>query len=122
MVRIPKFRKHIGTRYEPYKLPPAACAVPSSATKESNKPRVAYIVGEKASPINATGQLKSCAALVSPATSISEARHNVFYLARSSACFRIFLFLNNLEITLASNFLSLSTFFWYSSRVRSNDS
>jgi hypothetical protein len=111
MVRIPELRKHIGTRHEPHKLPPAACAIPSSATKESNKPRVAHIIGEKASPINAAGQLKSYAASVSPAASISEARHNVFYLARSSACFRIFLFLNNLKITSASNFSSSSTFF-----------
>jgi hypothetical protein len=122
MVRIPKFRKHIGTRHKPYELPLAACAVPSLATKESNKPRVAYIVGEKALLINTVGQLKSYAALVSLAASILEARYNVFYLARSSACFRIFLFLNNLKITSASNFLSSSTFFWYSSRVRSNDS
>jgi hypothetical protein len=40
-----------------------------------------------------------------------KAKHSAFFYARSSAYFRIFLFRNNCEITIASNFLLLSTFF-----------
>jgi hypothetical protein len=61
--------------------------------------------------INAAEQLISCAALVLLAASMLEARHNAFFRACSSACFRIFLFYNNYKITVTNNFLLLLTFF-----------
>jgi hypothetical protein len=57
------------------------------------------------------GQSISCAISVLPAASISVAKHSAFFRARSSACFRIFLFRNNRKITVANNFSLLSTFF-----------
>jgi hypothetical protein len=69
------------------------------------------MAGENSIPMEDAGQSISCAISVSPAASMSEAKHSAFFCARSSACFRIFLFRNNREITVASNFSSLSTFF-----------
>jgi hypothetical protein len=69
------------------------------------------MAGENSILIEDAGQSISCAISVSLAASISVAKHSAFLRARSSACFRIFLFRNNREITVASNFLLLSTFF-----------
>jgi len=51
------------------------------------------------------------AALVLLAASMLEAKQSAFLRARSSACFRIFLFRSNCEITTANSFLLLLTFF-----------
>jgi len=81
------------------------------ATEVLIKPIVAYIAGENSILIDKAEQLMSCAALVLLAASMLEAKQSAFLRARSSACFRIFLFYSNREITTASSFLLLLTFF-----------
>ena len=111
MVRLPKQREYIGTRYEPYELLTAPSEVLWPATEASINPIVAYMAGENSILIEDAGQSISCAISVLLAASILEARHNAFFCACSSAYFRIFLFCNNCKITITSNFLLLSTFF-----------
>jgi hypothetical protein len=73
---------------------------------------VDYIVGEKPTKASAAGQLKSSAvALTSaPPSRNLDAKHNIFFFARSSAWRNIFLFFIKRVITSANKDLSASTF------------
>jgi hypothetical protein len=125
MVRIRRLRKYMGTQDKPHELLPAVGAIPSTkrAVTYSNIPMVDHIVGENPTNASAAGQLKSSATASTSSLSLrnSKARHNNFLRARSSAYCSIFLFLIKRAIISANAFLSLSTFFWYSSWVLSRD-
>jgi hypothetical protein len=73
---------------------------------------VDYIVGEKPTKASAAGQLKSSAvaSTSAPLSRNSDTKHNIFFLARSSAWRNIFLFFIKHVITSANKDLSASTF------------
>ena len=75
------------------------------------KPIIVYIAGENSILIDKVEQLMFCAALVLLAASILEAKQSAFLRARSSTCFRIFLFCSNCKIIATSSFLLLLAFF-----------
>lgn len=121
MVRLSKQRQHMGTRHKPYELPPPINTVSPTPVKSSIAARVDHITRENPTVASAAGQSLEGDHSNSPAASNSNIRHWAFFFALSSACFNIFLLRIKRANTVASSASSSSTFFWYSSRVLSND-
>jgi hypothetical protein len=78
----------------------------------SNISIVDYIVGEKPTKVLAARQLKSSAVVLTSALLLRnlDAKHNIFFFARSSAWRNIFLFFIKRVITSANKDLLASTF------------